>query len=141
MPKQQNTTQKAALPLRGSRFFYRAAGSAYKNRLPTALTSIQAAIPQRVGSTAASAVHLRLPVSFLMVISVVAQGQCISEKSMVQRAVTEQRIAWTLVVVFCRKDKLFSCGRATTRMLRSSGYGQQRTDTPLLHRLVIVHFM
>ena len=89
MPKQQNTTQKAALPLRGSRFFYRAAGSAYKNRLPTALTSIQAAIPQRVGSTAASAVHLRLPVSFLMVISVVAQGQCISEKSMVQRAVTE----------------------------------------------------
>lgn len=41
-----------------------------------------------VGNKNASAVHFRLPVSFLIVISVVEQGQCISENSMVLMAVT-----------------------------------------------------
>ena len=37
-------------------------------------------IPVTVGSAAARAVHFKLPVSFLMVRSVVEQGQCIREK-------------------------------------------------------------
>ena len=50
-------------------------------------TSIHKQIPQSVGSSAAITVHLTLPVSFLIVISVVAQGQWKSEKSRTQSAV------------------------------------------------------
>lgn len=41
-----------------------------------------------VGIAAARAVHFRLPVSFFMVKSVVEHGQCISEKTIKQSAVT-----------------------------------------------------
>ncbi len=50
---------------------------------------MQEAIPMTVGSAAARAVHLRLPVSFLMVSSVVEQGQWNRENSMVQAAVIQ----------------------------------------------------
>ena len=43
--------------------------------------------PQSVGSTAASAVHVRLPVSFFMERSVVEHGQCISVNTMTHAAV------------------------------------------------------
>ena len=43
--------------------------------------------PQKLGRTAARRVHLKLPVSFFIVIRVVAHGQCIREKIMVHTAV------------------------------------------------------
>lgn len=58
-----------------------------------------------MGIIAARAVHLRLPVSFFIVKSVVEQGQCISENRMKQSAVTD-------VHPFCvkssRKTEVFS---------------------------------
>lgn len=44
-------------------------------------------IPQIVGIKIDKSVHLRLPVSFLIVRHVVEHGQCIREKSIVQIAV------------------------------------------------------
>jgi len=61
----------------------------------------QSPMPQAVGIIAAAAVHFRLPVSFLIVISVVEQGQCIKEKIMVQTAVMG-------VQPFCRNISLHS---------------------------------
>ena len=43
--------------------------------LATKVTAIQQAMPTRVGKIAATRVHLKLPVSFLMVSSVVEQGK------------------------------------------------------------------
>ena len=45
--------------------------------------------PVMVGIRNETAVHLRLPDSFLMVMQAVPQGQCINEKSMVQTAVSQ----------------------------------------------------
>lgn len=42
-----------------------------------------------VGINIAKRVHLRLPVSFLIVRQVVEQGQCIKEKKIVQMAVSD----------------------------------------------------
>ena len=42
-----------------------------------------------MGMSKEAAVHLRLWVSFLMVMRVVEQGQCIREKSMVHTAVSQ----------------------------------------------------
>ena len=46
-------------------------------------------IPVTVGRRRHRAVHFKLPVSFLMVRSVVEQGQCIREKSIVLMAVIQ----------------------------------------------------
>ena len=43
--------------------------------------------PKKVGNRKENAVHLKLAVSFFIVISVVEQGQCMSEKTVVQTAV------------------------------------------------------
>ena len=53
----------------------------------TRFTSIQIAIPTRVGIMNAAKVHFRLPVSFFMVRSVVEQGQWKRENSIVFTAV------------------------------------------------------
>ena len=45
--------------------------------------------PRAVGRAMARPVHLRLPVSFQMVMQVVEQGQWKSEKSMTHRAVVQ----------------------------------------------------
>lgn len=45
-------------------------------------------IPARMGRINASRVNRLLPVSFFIVSTVVEQGQCISENSMTQTAVT-----------------------------------------------------
>ena len=50
-------------------------------------TIIHEIIPREAGRRAASIVHFQLPVSFLMVRSVVEHGQCMREKSMVHSAV------------------------------------------------------
>ena len=49
---------------------------------------IHSAIPITVGMTADSSVHLMLPVSCFIVSRVVEHGQCISENSIVQAAVS-----------------------------------------------------
>ena len=49
---------------------------------------IQSAIPINVGKTTAKKVHLKLFVSLYIVRQVVAQGKCISEKTITQSAVT-----------------------------------------------------
>lgn len=49
----------------------------------------QAPNPQIVGMENAAAVHFKLPVSLRMVSRVVEQGQCIREKTAVQRAVVQ----------------------------------------------------
>ena len=64
-----------------------------ENQIPISIllipfTRIQITQPKNVGSRNDASVHFRLPVSFFMVISVVAQGQCSREKSMVHSAVT-----------------------------------------------------
>ena len=46
-------------------------------------------MPITVGKRAATAVHFQLPVSFRIVMSVVEQGQCIRQKSMVLTAVIQ----------------------------------------------------
>ena len=51
----------------------------YKS-LKIRFAAIHKSIPAAVGSRNASAVHLRLPVSFFIVSRVVEQGQCISVK-------------------------------------------------------------
>lgn len=61
---------------------------------PTASLPIPAIIlhtmtPHTVGISAARAVHLTLPVSFFMVRSVVAHGQCIRKNTIVHSAVTQ----------------------------------------------------
>ena len=48
---------------------------------------MQAIMPIAVGRAQASRVYFRLPVSFLIVITVVEQGQCISENRIKQIAV------------------------------------------------------
>lgn len=50
--------------------------------------SIQTAIPTAVGSTMASSVHRRLPVSRRMVRQVVPQGKCSSHRAIIHRAVS-----------------------------------------------------
>lgn len=45
-------------------------------------------MPVSVGTKNETTVHLRLSVSFLIVINVVEQGQCISEKSITETAVS-----------------------------------------------------
>ena len=47
-----------------------------------------ATTPKIVGKIAATAVHFMLPVSFFTVSRVVVQGECISENTITQRAVT-----------------------------------------------------
>ena len=49
--------------------------------------SIHSSAPQSVGSAAASAVHVQLPVSFFTERSVVEHGQCISVKTITHAAV------------------------------------------------------
>lgn len=61
----------------------------YTNILNIVVKSIHIAMPATVGITAAKAVHLKLPVSFFIVISVVEHGQCISEKIIVQIPVVQ----------------------------------------------------
>ena len=56
--------------------------------LAAKVTAIQQAMPMRVGRTAATSVHLKLPVSFLMVSSVVEQGKWKRLKSITFIAVT-----------------------------------------------------
>lgn len=58
-------------------------------RRETFATMAQMTIPQAVGIKNESAVHLKLPVSFLIVRQVVAHGKCMREKSMVHTAVTQ----------------------------------------------------
>ena len=48
---------------------------------------MQAIIPIAVGKAAARKAYFRLPVSFFIVISVVEQGQCISENKITHSAV------------------------------------------------------
>jgi len=50
--------------------------------------SIQTAIPTAVGSTMASSVHRRLPVSRRMVRQVVPQGKCSRHRAIIHRAVS-----------------------------------------------------
>ena len=47
------------------------------------VNAMHAAMPAAVGTRMERSIHLKLPVSLRMVRQVVAQGQCISEKSMV----------------------------------------------------------
>lgn len=51
--------------------------------------NMHSAAPIAVGITKASAAHLRLPVSFFIVIRVVEQGQWKREKLITHRAVTQ----------------------------------------------------
>ena len=60
-------------------------------------------IPVTVGSAAARAVHFKLPVSFLMVRSVVEQGQCIREKSIVLMAVIQVQPLLTKSSLICER--------------------------------------
>jgi len=52
-------------------------------------TAAQQPIPNSVGRRKAIIVHFMLPLSFFTVISVVEQGQCISENSITHTAVME----------------------------------------------------
>lgn len=61
----------------------------YRKSIAICDTTKQTSIPVNVGMRNASAVHFQLPVSFLIVSIVVAQGKWISENSMVQMAVTQ----------------------------------------------------
>ena len=56
--------------------------------LESRFTAIQSAAPHTVGIITERSVHFILPVSFFIVIRVVEQGQCISEKSITFTAVT-----------------------------------------------------
>ena len=56
-----------------------------------ALKSIHTAIPVIAGTATETRVHFRLPVSFFIVIIVVAQGQCISEKRIKHMAVVKSQ--------------------------------------------------
>lgn len=72
------------------KFFSRISDDFHKKNERSTLircTLMQQTTPREAGSRAANTVHFQLPVSFLMVQSVVEHGQCISEKSMVHRAV------------------------------------------------------
>ena len=60
--------------------------SPYKS-LKIRFAAIHKSTPAAVGSRNASAVHLRLPVSFFIVSRVVEHGQCISVKIIKQTAV------------------------------------------------------
>ena len=53
------------------------------------------AAPQNVGMAMDKSVYLMLPVSFLMVIIVVEQGQCIRQKKQTLRAVITVHPFWT----------------------------------------------
>lgn len=64
-------------------FFY------YINRFAMLANARQITTPIIVGIIKETAVHLRLPVSFLIVKSVVEQGQCINENSIVLIAVIQ----------------------------------------------------
>ena len=61
----------------------------YTNSLATLAKAIQQTMPQIVGIRRDTPVHFQLPVSFLMVIRVVEQGQCISENSIMLIAVIQ----------------------------------------------------
>ena len=58
------------------------------------VNAMHAAMPAAVGTRMERSIHLRLPVSLRMVRQVVAQGQCISENSMVLIAVTQVHPFW-----------------------------------------------
>ena len=60
-------------------------------------------MPITVGVSMETRVHLRLPVSFFMVMQVVAQGQCIRENSSMETAVVQLQ-------PFCTSSAL-SCSR------------------------------
>ena len=60
---------------------------AYCGQRKTRFMSIHSSAPQSVGSAAASAVHVQLPVSFFTERSVVEHGQCISVKTITHAAV------------------------------------------------------
>ena len=60
---------------------------AYCGQRKTRFMSIHSSAPQSVGSAAASAVHVQLPVSFFTDSSVVEHGQCISVNTMTHAAV------------------------------------------------------
>ena len=71
--------------------FYRIANRKKRhapNSAATALTAMQSATPHNVGIKNDAAVHLKLCVSFLIVISVVEHGQWNMENSIVHSAVT-----------------------------------------------------
>lgn len=71
------------------------------NNLAVLANRKHAVNPMMVGMRKDNIVHFRLPVSFLMVRSVVEQGQCISEKSIVLTAVMKVQL---LAVRSCFKD-------------------------------------
>lgn len=58
------------------------------------VNAMHAAMPAAVGTRMERSIHLKLPVSLRMVRQVVAQGQCISENSMVLIAVTQVHPFW-----------------------------------------------
>ena len=60
-----------------------------KSRRAAVVNKKQMRIPQTVGIKKERRVHFRLPVSFLMVRQVVAQGQCIRENKIVLTAVIQ----------------------------------------------------
>ena len=60
---------------------------AYCGQRKTRFMSIHSSAPQSVGSAAASAVHVQLPVSFFTERSVVEHGQCIIVKTITHAAV------------------------------------------------------
>ena len=59
------------------------------NALAAKLNSMHMTIPVIAGTAAETAVHFRLPVSFFMVMTVVAQGQCMSENRIKHIAVVK----------------------------------------------------
>lgn len=75
----------------------------YPKSLAINVNRIQMIIPVTVGSAAARAVHFKLPVSFLMVRSVVEQGQCIREKSIVLMAVIQVQPLLTKSSLICER--------------------------------------
>ena len=62
------------------------------------VNAMHAAMPAAVGTRMERSIHLKLPVSLRMVRQVVAQGQCISENSMVLIAVTQVHPFWDIYV-------------------------------------------
>ncbi len=66
--------------------------------------------PVIVGSTNETAVHFQLCVSFLMVRQVVEQGKCMSENSIVHRAVSQ-------VQSFCTSSAFNWCRPSSSRIL------------------------
>ena len=82
----------------------------YRKRRAAPAKSAHSTNPHRVGIKKEAKTHFQPPVSRWMVRRVVEQGQCISEKSMVQTAVTQVQPLAT--------RSSFSCARlSNSRML------------------------